>query len=298
VTLSLLVVGARGQLGTALIRLCEARGVAVTGLTSSDVNLRNADAARRAVVAWARASQSRDMVVINAWAYNAVDAAEDDPVTARAINATGPGVMAAACGEVNARFVHVSTDYVFAGDASRPYEVDAPTGPLGIYGRSKLEGEQAVRAALPDRSYVVRTAALYGGVGHNFVKTMIRLESEREIVTVVNDQQGSPTWSRDLATGLLAIAESGPPAGIYHGTNGGGTTWHGFAQAVFEEVGADPERVRPITTEDFAQVAPRPKYSVLSTRWWDEAGLPPFRHWREALAEAFRTEGEGLRAGG
>jgi dTDP-4-dehydrorhamnose reductase len=191
--------------------------------------------------------------------------------------------------------IHVSTDYVFPGDAKQPYDVDDPTGPKGAYGRTKLAGELAVREILPDDSWVVRTAWLYGASGKNIIKTMTRLERERETVSFVADQTGSPTWSHDLASGLLALAGSDAPAGTYHATNRGETTWYGLARAVFEELGADPDRVQPIRTQDYPLPAPRPAYSVLSPHAWDAAGLPPFRGWRAALAEAFATSRDAFR---
>jgi hypothetical protein len=180
-------------------------------------------------------------------------------------------------------------------DGTEPYDVDDPTGPRSAYGRTKLAGELAVREILPAASYVVRTAWVYGATGSNFVKTMARLESERETVSVVDDQRGSPTWSRDLAAGLLVLAGSDAPAGTYHATNAGDTTWHGFTRAIFEELGADPARVLPTTSDAYPRPAPRPAYSVLSPRAWDSAGLPALRGWREALAEAFRTSGDAFR---
>ena len=277
VTRSLLVVGARGQLGTALTQLSVDRNLDFRALNSSDLDLRDEAATHKAVTGWGRSVRDSDgLVVINAASYNAVDDAERDIGTAHAINAMAPGTLAAACGQVGARLVHVSTDYVFAGDANEPYDVDAPTAPLGAYGRTKRDGEQVVREMLPEASYVVRTAWLYGGVGHNFVKTIVRLEAERDTLRVVNDQTGSPTWSRDLADGLLVLALSDAPAGTYHATNGGDTTWHGLARAIFEELGADPERVQSTTSQAFTRLAPRPTYSVLSARAWKDAGLPRF----------------------
>jgi dTDP-4-dehydrorhamnose reductase len=190
--------------------------------------------------------------------------------------------------------VHVSTDYVFAGDATTPYEVDAPTGPKSAYGRTKLTGERAVRAALPGASWVVRTAWVYGGTGSNFVRTMVRLERSHATLDVVDDQRGAPTWSRDLARGLVALARavtgpdgSRPAPGVYHCTNAGDTTWYGLARAVFAELGADPDRVRPTTTDRFPRPAPRPAYSVLADTSWRAAGLRPLPHWRDALHTAF-----------
>jgi dTDP-4-dehydrorhamnose reductase len=193
----------------------------------------------------------------------------------------------------------VSTDYVFAGDGTQPYGVADPVAPRSAYGRSKLAGERAVRAALPGGSYVVRTAWVYGATGGNFVKTVARLERDRPALEVVDDQRGSPTWSADLARGLVALGRSalshGVPPGVYHCTNAGDTTWYGLARAVFAELGADPDRVCPTTTDRFPRPAPRPAYSVLSPAAWLAAGLPPMPPWRDALARAFAAAGAAFR---
>jgi dTDP-4-dehydrorhamnose reductase len=284
-----LVVGAGGQLGTDLMAvLSRADDADAVGLTRSELDIADRLAVKRAF------SEVQPDVVVNAAAYTAVDAAEADEAAALLGNATGPRILAEAAAAAGARFVHVSTDYVFAGDATTPYDEDAETGPRSVYGRTKLAGERAVLAAAPE-AFVVRTAWVYGASGANFVKTMARLERERETVSVVNDQQGSPTWSYDLATGLVELATSGAPAGVYHCTNAGATTWFGFTQAIFEELGADPSRVLPTTTDAFPRPASRPAYSVLGDRRWREAGLPPMRHWREALRAAFALAGEQFR---
>jgi len=276
-----LVIGAAGQLGTDLLRvLADRPDIEAIGLTRADL-----DATDQVAVAKAMADVS-PAVVLNAAAYTAVDAAESDEAAAYAANAGAPGVLAAAAGLAGARLVHVSTDYVFAGDASTPYDEDAPTEPRSAYGRTKLAGEKAVLAALPE-AYVVRTAWVYGETGANFVKTMARLERDHETVSVVDDQRGSPTWSRDLAGGLVALADSRSAGGIYHCTNSGETTWFGFTRAIFEELGADPARVLPTTSDAFPRPAPRPAYSVLGDRRWRATGLPTMRPWREALHAAF-----------
>jgi dTDP-4-dehydrorhamnose reductase len=299
-SLALLVPGAGGQLSDdLLLQVRDAKDTFARGLTIQDLDITDAFAVQDMVVGWDRIIRSDNpehrLVVVNCAAYTAVDAAEADEETAYAVNAAGPALLATACAKVGARLIHVSTDYVFPGDATSPYDVDDATGPKGAYGRTKLAGEQAVREILPDASYVVRTAWLYGATGQNFVKTMARLEREKETVSVVDDQRGSPTWSRDLAAGLLALAASDAPAGTYHATNRGETTWHGFTRAIFEELGADPERVLPTTSEAFQRPAPRPAYSVLSPRAWDEAGLPPLQDWRSALSEAFQQHGDAFR---
>lgn len=301
-SLALLVPGAGGQLSTDLLDLVRTeRDAFARGLTIDDLDVTDPFAVKDMVATWAKLLHSDDprhqLVVVNAAAYTAVDQAESDEETAYAVNASAPALLADACRKVGARLLHVSTDYVFPGDRvdGPPYDVDDATGPRSAYGRTKLAGEQAVRELHPDGGYVVRTAWLYGATGANFVKTMARLEQSHETVSVVDDQRGSPTWSRDLAAGLLALARSEAPAGTYHCTNGGETTWHGFTQAIFQELGADPSRVLPTTSDAYPRPAPRPAYSVLDSRAWDEAGLPVRQGWREALAEAFATSGASFR---
>jgi len=268
-----LVVGARGQLGTDLMGLLGDRAVGVD-LPQIDIT---DPASVRAVI-----TDVAPSVVVNCAAYTAVDAAETDQVTAEAINGLGAANVAAAA--IGARIIQVSTDYVFDGTASTPYPEDAAPSPASVYGRTKLHGEQAVLAH-PD-AFVVRTAWLYGQAGQNFVKTMLALERRRPTVSVVDDQIGQPTWSRDLAAQLIALGDSDADPGVYHGTNSGETSWFGLARRIFELIGADPQRVRPTTTEDFPRPAARPAYSVLDHGRWDEQGLSGMRAWDEALAEA------------
>jgi dTDP-4-dehydrorhamnose reductase len=294
------VTGAAGQLGSDLCRALEddPQVLAWQGLTRAELDVTNPVQVRAVLRDQARPAKIQGgLVVINTAAWTDVDGAETDEEGAYALNATAPGLLAAVCAEVGAGLVHVSTDYVFPGDATEPYDVDDATGPRSAYGRTKLAGEQAVRALLPDASYVVRTSWVYGATGGNFVKTMARLEREREKLTVVDDQRGCPTWSADLARGLIDLAAAEPPPGIYHAAGGGQTTWCGLARAVFAELGADPTRVAPTTTDAFPRPAPRPAYSVLSSRAWTEAGLTPLRDWREALGAAFREVGDALRGG-
>lgn len=299
--LAFLVTGMGGQLSTDFVEVCRPLSASCTALSVDDLDITQAAPVQSTVAQWARtvlaASPDARLVVLNAAAYTAVDAAEADEHTAYAVNASAPALLAAACAAAGAQLLHVSTDYVFPGDrvGGPPYGVDDETGPRSAYGRTKLAGELAVRELLPEASWVVRTAWVYGATGANFVKTMARLERERETVSVVDDQRGSPTWSRDLARGLFALAREDAPAGTYHCTGGGETTWHGFTQAIFSELGADPARVLPTTTDAFPRPAPRPAYSVLSAAAWQSAGLPPMPAWREALAEAFAVAGPALR---
>jgi dTDP-4-dehydrorhamnose reductase len=293
--LALLVPGGDGQLGSDLAAL-GARTGTVRAPGSSALDITSDTAVRAAVAELVESARSNGQypVLVNAAAYTAVDAAETDEATAHLVNAHGPAILARTCAEFGVPMIHVSTDYVFAGDADHPYEPDDPTDPRSVYGHTKLAGEQAVLSET-DRSWVVRTAWVYGAAGGNFVHTMVRLEGERDTLSVVDDQRGSPTWSADLAAGLLdlaaAIAEDRAPARVLHRTGGGETTWFGLARAVFEELGADPDRVRPCSTADFPRPAPRPAYSVLSDATWRAAGLVPALPWRPALAAFFDEHG-------
>jgi dTDP-4-dehydrorhamnose reductase len=274
-----LVTGAGGQLGTHLVELLA--GAEVVAPTRSELDVTDPDAVRAAI------AEHRPDVVLNAAAYTEVDAAEEDEAAADAVNHIGAGNLAAALAEVGGRLVHVSTDYVFTGEATEPYEVDAPVGPTGTYGRTKLDGERAVLSQLPDRSHVVRTAWVYGGPGPNFVDTMLRLEAERETLDVVADQIGSPTYVGDLAAALIELGRrEDVAAGVLHYVNAGQASWFELAREVFRLAGADPERVRPTDTASFPRPAKRPAWSVLSTAAWIRAGLTPPRPWPDALASA------------
>ncbi|WP_116947270.1 dTDP-4-dehydrorhamnose reductase [Jiangella endophytica] len=271
-----LITGAAGMLGRDVATVLD--GAEVTALGRAQLDITDAAAVDQAV-------RGHD-VVVNTAAWTDVDGAETAEAQATAVNGTGPAHLAAACARHGARLVHVSTDYVFDGAATTPYPEDAPTAPRSAYGRGKLAGERAVLAALPDAGYVVRTAWLYGEHGGNFVRTMARLSADRETLDVVDDQRGQPTWSADVATRLVELVRADAPPGVYHATNGGETTWFGLARAVFTQLGLDPERVRPTTTDKFPRPAPRPAYSVLGHDGWARAGLPPLRPWDEALAAA------------
>lgn len=275
------VTGAGGQLGTHLLELLDSADV--VALTRAELDITDAAAVDSAI------ADARPDVVVNAAAYTAVDAAEEAEADAFAVNETGPRLLAESLARHGGRLLHVSTDYVFAGDATEPYEPDAPVGPKTVYGRSKLAGEQAALAALP-ACHVVRTAWVYGGPGPNFVDTMIGLEQSRDTLTVVDDQIGSPTWVRDLAAALVALGTSSAAPGVLHFVNAGQASWCDLAREVFRLVGADPERIQPVPSSQFPRPAPRPAWSVLSTTSWTNQDLPPPRHWRAALEAALATK--------
>jgi len=294
VSLALLIPGGTGQLGRELVSRAPSDAVVVAP-GSAELNLTQPRDVLAAVDALVSAASSAGLpaAVINPAAYTKVDDAETDATRAYAVNADGPRLLAAACSSRGVPLVHVSTDYVFAGDADAPYEVDSPVAPRSVYGVTKAAGEAAVLAS-PGSAWVVRTSWVYGAHGHNFVRTMVRLASGTDSVSVVDDQCGVPTWTAELADGLLELASraaagAGPAQRLLHCTAAGETTWFGLARAVFEEVGADPSRVGPCRTADHPRPAARPAYSVLSPASWLAAGLPPRRHWREALTAAFAT---------
>lgn len=292
-----LVTGAHGMLGRDLIAVLADRDLDVTATDRDEVDITDLDATRAAVA-------GHD-IVVNTAAFTDVDGAETAETTATLINGVGPENLATACAERGIPLIHISTDYVFAGDGVRsdappagdggspsasPYEEYAPTDPINAYGRSKLVGEQAVLRLLPRSGYVVRTAWLYGANGHNFVATMLRLAERADPVDVVDDQRGQPTWSYALAErladlGAAALAGTAP-AGIYHGTATGETTWYEFARAVFAGAGHDPQRVRPTTSDRYRRAAKRPSYSVLGHDRWASVGMPPLADWQVQLAAA------------
>ena len=276
-----LVVGANGMLGHDMMEVIAGAGDEVVGMDLPEIDITSPESVASALQA------ATPDVVVNAAAYTDVDAAEENEDLAMQVNGVGPRILAdATATRPGVRLVHISTDYVFRGEATSPYSEGDRPSPRSAYGRTKLVGEQAVLARLPDTGFVVRTAWLYGVHGANFVQTMLTLEASRAEVVVVDDQQGQPTWSRDLARQIVALVEAVVPAGIYHGTSSGQTTWCGLTQEIYRLIGADPERVRPTTTASFPRPAPRPAYSVLGHDRWSAVGLDPIRDWREALAEA------------
>ncbi len=276
--------GAGGQVGRALMASVPAH-VQLTALARAELDIADSAAVRRVVIAAA------PEVIVNAAAYTAVDRAETEVQQATAINALGPAHLAEAARELpGCRLVQLSTDYVFDGRSERPYQSQDRTAPLSVYGRSKLQGEQAVQRALPERSLIIRTAWVYAPDGRNFVLTMLRLMRERGEVRVVADQRGSPTAAASIARAIWAAVDKPSLRGILHWTDAGVTTWYEFACAIGEEATRlglleRAPRVHPITTADYPTAATRPANSVLDLTASSAAlGLAP-TPWREALRE-------------
>lgn len=288
----LLLLGANGQVGHALRRELPQLGEVVCATRSG----RLPDGNGCEVADFDRPETLRPLVeriapdvVVNAAAYTAVDRAESEPEAAFRVNAEAPGVLAEACAGTGAGLVHYSTDYVFDGSGTRPWREDDPTAPLGVYGASKLAGEEAVRGS-GARCMVFRTAWVYGAHGHNFLRTMLRLGAERDELRVVADQVGTPTPARLIAAVTAQVLHADPEAsGLWHLTAAGGTSWHGFAEAIFAGAHARGllsklPRVLPITTAEYPTPARRPAWSRLDTSRLESSygiALPP---WEGALS--------------
>ena len=290
----ILLLGATGQVGWELARTLSPLGEVVAPATASHpaaVDLESVDALR------ALLGEVRPSLIVNAAAYTAVDRAEEEEARARAVNATAPGILAEEAKRLGAALVHYSTDYVFDGNGDTPYrETDAPN-PQSVYGRTKLAGEEAIRAVGCDH-LILRTAWVYGLRGRNFLRTMLRLGAERDSLAVVDDQHGSPTWSRAIAEATAQIIAQlpaqrgafGERGGLYHLTCGGSTSWHGFASAIFERAPHMAEaaplvvkEVKAITSADYPTPAQRPAYSVLDNTRLMESFSIRLPEWRRAL---------------
>jgi dTDP-4-dehydrorhamnose reductase len=290
VSVDILLTGAGGQVGWEIARRAAPGSIRAHDRSGLDVT----DA--RAVAAAVRAATPK--VVINAAAYTAVDKAESDAAAAFAVNRDGPAHLAAVCAEIGAVLIHLSTDYVFDGAKAGPYVEDDVPAPLGVYGASKLAGEEAVRAA-GGRHLILRTAWVYGVHGHNFVKTMLRLGTERDALRVVDDQYGCPTYAADLAEAILTLARrilaGAMPAvgwGTFHCVGGGETTWYGFAREIFAHatprLGKTPT-VAPIPTSAYPTPARRPANAVLATEKLLRVHGIALRPWQAALADMLQS---------
>nr|WP_295972271.1 dTDP-4-dehydrorhamnose reductase [uncultured Bacillus sp.] len=270
-----LVTGVNGQLGHDVVKELTQKGHQAYGTDRQDFDLTN-EAEVKAYV-----KKLNPNCVIHCAAYTNVDKAESDEDMAYHVNALGTKYLAEAARDAGAKMVYISTDYVFNGNNTEPYEVDQETDPIGVYGKTKLAGEEFLKSTL-NKYYIVRTAWVYGINGHNFVKTMLRLGKERGELGVVHDQVGSPTYTVDLAKLLVEMAET-DKYGVYHATNSGICSWYEFAVEIFSQAGLEV-KLNPLTTEQYPTPAKRPKYSVLSKNKLTERGFTPLRDWKEALS--------------
>ncbi|WP_219835818.1 dTDP-4-dehydrorhamnose reductase [Paenibacillus sp. R14(2021)] len=271
---TIVVTGAQGQLGHDMVELLQALGFEVFGLGRQELDI--TDLERCAAVLTAINPEA----IVHTAAYTQVDAAETDSEEAFRVNAFGTRNLAIVAERLGAKLVYVSTDYVFGGQGTLPYAEDQATQPINVYGSSKLAGETYVQEHC-SRFFIARTSWVYGMHGNNFVKTMLKLAQERPVLSVVSDQIGCPTYSRDLAACIAEMLDT-EKYGIYHVSNAGSCSWYEFAQAIFESAGVSVQVV-PVTTEQFPRPAKRPAYSVFTHRALARNGFEPMRHWRLAL---------------
>jgi dTDP-4-dehydrorhamnose reductase len=272
-----LVVGANGQLGRCLTDSLVTAGIEFEAASSQELDITNSKQVKDFF------QRTEYSTVINCAAWTAVDDAEDHITEALRVNYEGPKNLATAALNAQARLIHISTDYVFSGDATEPYEVDTPTNPLNAYGRTKQMGDSAVLTIGSGQFPIVRTAWLYSRYGKNFAKTMSNRAVQNLPVRIVNDQFGQPTSATDLSTLIIEVAKSLNPPSIVHGTNSGTATWYDFAREIYSLIGAQSELVTPVTSAEFQTRASRPSYSVLGHRAFRTNGLQEMRDWKLAL---------------
>ena len=288
--MNILVTGCKGQLGTELQKIAARDKQHQWMFTDVDT----LDICNKTAVE-ACFDEHHIEACINCAAYTAVDKAEDEPELATLINAFAPKVLAKACLRHNALLIHISTDYVFGGDANEPYKIDDPINPQSVYGSTKAEGERLIRES-GCNYMIVRTAWLYSSVGKNFVKTMLMLGDTKDEINVVADQKGCPTWAHDLAFALVALLDKNGKNEVhetFHFTNEGQITWHDFATAIME-IGGKKCKVNPITTDQYPTKAKRPAYSVLDlSKIKAYAGIV-IPEWRESLVKCMEELNPGL----
>ncbi|MDH5631304.1 MAG: dTDP-4-dehydrorhamnose reductase [Gammaproteobacteria bacterium] len=278
--MKVLVTGANGQLGKEILLMLQASGEDVIGVTRDDIDFSKPDEVAKKI-----AKHKADWV-INCAAYTQVDKAEEEKELAFLVNRDSAKAVAEGVSKYGGRLLHVSTDFIFDGTQSHPYSENNIANPLGVYGQSKWEGEQAVCAVLPS-AVILRTAWVYGMHGNNFVKTMLRLAAEREELRVVDDQIGTPSWTKDIASTILMLIKKNA-SGIYNFTNEGVASWYDFATAIIEEatqlgLPCKTKSIHPITSEDYPTPAKRPHFSVLSKKKIRNMLDEPVRNWREGL---------------
>ncbi len=275
--MKVLVTGARGQLGTDLMNELAKRGLEGIGVDIDEMDITDAEACRKVI------SGANVDAVIHCAAYTAVDAAEDNEELCRRINAEGTRNVAAACREVGVKMMYISTDYVFNGQGTRPWEPDDHREPLNVYGQTKYEGELAVEELLDGRYFIVRIAWVFGIAGKNFIKTMLRLGKDHKNPTVVADQVGSPTYTYDLSRLLVDMIQT-ERYGRYHATNEGLCSWYEFACEIFRQAGMNDVKVTPVTSAEYPAKANRPFNSRMSKDKLSENGFERLPSWQDALS--------------
>ncbi len=276
-----ILLGSGGMLGSDVKAELEAQNINYKAYDYPEVDVTNIDTLRDVIT-------SDVDVVINCTAYTAVDQAESDVERCRGINAIGPKNIATLCKEADAKLVHISTDFVFDGDKEGCYYEDDKPNPISVYGVTKQEGDEFVQEIM-DKYFILRTAYLFGINGNNFIETMIRL-SDKELLTVINDQKGSPTHSKDLAKAIIAVSKT-DDYGIYHATSEGEATWYEFAKYVFEHMNLDVN-LQPCSTEEYPTPAKRPHNSVLENTHFKENGVFTFPDWHVAVDEYLELRNE------
>ena len=272
--MKVLVTGANGQLGYDVIKRLDSEDIEYLGTDRESLDITNEEQVKRVI------SDYNPDAVIHCAAYTAVDKAEDEKELCYSINVLGTKYVAEACKEINAKMVYISTDYVFDGEGDKPFEVTDKPNPINYYGQTKYEGEVEVQKIL-DKYFVVRISWVFGRNGNNFVKTMLRLGKERDEISVVADQIGSPTYTADLAKLLVEMVKT-DKYGVYHATNEGYCSWYEFACEIFKQAGIDV-RVNPIKTEEYPTRAKRPKNSRLSKETLLNNGFKRFAPWTNAF---------------
>ena len=272
----ILLLGGSGILGSEILRYLNAESHEYVAPTSSDLDITDKEQLFKFI------SELKPSWIINCAAWTNVDGTESSFREAREINSIAVGNLGTAAGLFGCKVIHISTDYVFDGESSKPYDESSPAKPLNRYGESKLQGENSLLLAAPD-SYVIRTSWLYGTSGKNFVKTIAGKAVRNEEARVVNDQVGSPTSARDLAGAIISIVNNEPEPGIYHYSNDGSCSWFELARRIYERVDANPSLVLPISSDSLNLIARRPRFSFLSKEKWKSSGLAEVPRWEDSL---------------
>jgi dTDP-4-dehydrorhamnose reductase len=277
-----LVLGVNGQLGQELINLLKTKNIEAIGTDRNEIDFAKPNEIAEKI------DKLKPSQIVNCGAYTQVDKAEEEIELANLINAQAVGVIAKYAHEKQLPFVHISTDYVFDGTATNPYQEDHEVNPQSVYGKSKAQGEKEAFGKNP-LAYILRTAWVYGAYGNNFPKTIAKKLMNKESVNIVNDQIGAPTWTLDLALAIVEILEKKSKPGIYHVTNSESCSWFEFAREIAKTLNLDENLVKPTDSKSFVRPAVRPNFSVLSNKKWQSAGLTPLRSWKDAWEKAAPT---------